>query len=298
MPAPALALAPLRLVRWPGVITAAADAAAASLLFPCTVAKTVSVASAAALLYAGGVVLDDAVDADRDRTLHPDRPIPRGEVSRGAALVLGALLLGAGVGAAALAGEDALRAYAAVAGAVLLYDFALKHVGVLGVLGIGLCRGGSVLAAALSSPSFAQLLAERPGRALLVPLPWLLHGAGVTAASLLEESPRARTLLPFAAVGVLLPAVLAFPLLSYPGEAHEGLALVAAAVLTLALGRVLAGAPGREGKAVAGALVREGVFGFLLLDAAILALRGRAWEAGAAMALWAVLRFALSRERS
>ena len=294
MPAPAL----LRLVRWPGVITAAADAATASLLFPCTAAKTASVVGAAALLYAGGVVLDDAVDAERDGALHPERPIPRGEVSRGAALVLGALLLGAGVGAAAFAGEDALRAYAAIAGAVLLYDFALKRAAIAGVLGIGLCRGGSVLAAALSSPSFAQLLAERPGRALLVPLPWFLHGAAVTAASLLEESPRARRLLPLAAVGVLLPAVLAFPLLAHPGASQEGLALVAAAVLTLSLGRVLATAPAREGKAVAGALVREGVFAFLLLDATVLALRGRAWESGAAMALWLVLRFALAGKRS
>jgi len=288
----------LRLVRWPGVLTAAADAATASVLFPCGPARAAAVTAAAGLLYAGGVVLNDAADAERDRLLHPERPIPRGEVSRGAALLLGTALLGAGIGAAAFAGEDSLRAFAAVAGAVLLYDFLLKRRAAAGVLGMALCRGGSVLAAALSGPHFGEILREQPGRALLVPLPWFLHGAAVTAASLLEESRRARGLLPVAAAGMLLPAALAFPLLQIEGEMHAGLAIAAAAVLTLLLGRAVAAAGAGDGPARPGILVREGVFAFLLLDATVLALRGRAVESGAALALWAAARWALARRRS
>ena len=288
----------LRLVRWPGVLTAAADAATASLLFPCGPLRTAAVTGAAALIYAGGTVLNDAADADRDRSLHPERPLPRGEASRGAALVFGAVLLGAGVGAAAFAGEASLRAFAAVAGAVLLYDFLLKRWGAAGVVGMGLCRGGSVLAAALSSPGFGDILREQPGRALLVPLPWFLHGAAVTAASLLEESPRARRLLPAAAAGILLPVALAFPLLQVPHEMAAGPAIAAAAILTLFLGRAVTNATTGEGPARAWIVVREGVFAFLLLDATVLALRGRAVESAVAIALWAVARWVLVSRRS
>ncbi len=285
-------------MRWPGVLTAAADAAAVSLMFPCGPARTASVAAAAGLLYAGGVVLNDVADAARDRTLHPARPLPSGAVGRGAAAAFGGLLLLAAVGAGFLAGPPSGAAFAAVAAAVLAYDLLLKRVGVLGVLGMGLCRGGSVLAAALSSPFIAGLLEDRPLRALLVPLPWFLHGAAVTAASLLEESPRRRALLPAAAAGILLPTALVFPLLSVPGTAGLAAALAAAALLAFSLGRALAGGREADGPASAGRLVREGVFGFLLLDAAALGVRGLWPEACAAMLAWGILRAALAGRRS
>lgn len=294
MPAPPL----LRLVRWPGTLTAAADAAAVSAVFFCTLPATLSVAAAAALLYAGGVVLNDAADADRDRTLHPGRPIPSGAAGRGAALGFGFALLLAGVAASLPAGKAAAIGYGGVAAAILLYDFLLKRWGPAGVLGMGLCRGGSVLAAALSSPAFEERLLAVPGRALLVPLPWLLMGAAVTAASLLEESPRRRALLPAAAAGILLPVALSFPLLAAEGEPGVGLAIAPAAILTFALGRSLAAPGAPDGPAAAGAVVREGVFGFLLLDSAVLALFGLGTASVAAIALWIALRLLLAGRRS
>jgi hypothetical protein len=282
----------LRLVRWPGVATAAADAAAASLLFPCKTGGTVAVAAAAALVYGGGVVLNDAADADRDRALHPGRPIPSGAVKRRAALLFGGVLLAAGVGAAALAGPAPLAAYAGVAALAAGYDFLLKRWGPAGVLAMGLCRGGSVLGAALSSPTYADLLAGAPGRALLLPLPWFLLGCAVTAASLLEGSPRARSLVPAAAAGVLLPVALAFPLLADPRSGALGLSIAAAALLTFALGSALA--RDRSPSAV----VREGVFGFLLLDAAVLGLQDAWGPSAGCLALWAALRLVLREKRS
>jgi hypothetical protein len=290
----------LRLVRWPGVITAAADAATASALFYCTFGRSASVAAAAALVYAGGAVLNDVADAERDRTLHPGRPIPSGAVGRRAAAILASVLLVAGVGLAALAGAASAAVYAGVAAAAVAYDLLLKRWGPAGVLAMGLCRGGSVLAAALSSPAFQDRLEGDPGRALLLPLPWLLQGAAVTAASLLEESPRARSLAPAAAAGVLLPTalVIAFVAAPVPGESSPGLAIAAAALLTFVLGRALVAAPGDRPAASAGAVVREGVFGFLLLDAAVLATRGIERGALGAIGAWIVLRFALASRRS
>jgi 4-hydroxybenzoate polyprenyltransferase len=280
------------------VITAAADAAAASALFYCTPGKTAAVTAAAALVYAGGVVLNDAADADRDRTLHPDRPIPRGTVSRRGAFLFAAALLAAGIGTAALAGVPSLAAFAGVTAVAAAYDLLLKRWGLAGAVAVGLCRGGSVLGAALSSPSFADLLAGAPSRALLVPLPWLLHGTAVTAASLLEESPRARALAPAAAAGVLLPAALAFPLLAVPGSPATGIAVASACLLALSLGLAVARVRAAAAPAPAGAIVREGVFGFLLLDAVVLGVRGAPLPAGVALGLWAVLRLALAGKRS
>ena len=293
-----MAAAPLlRLLRWPGTVTAAADAAAAVCIFRCDTGRGAAAVAAAALLYAGGTALNDAADAGRDRTLHPERPIPSGAVTRGAAFGFGAALLAAGVAAAAAAGRDSFAAFAGVAGAVLLYDLGLKRLGLLGALGMGLCRGGSVLAAALTSPSYGALLRDAPGRALLLPLPWLLHGTLLTAASLLEESPRRRALAPAAAAGILLPTALVFPLLAVPAERSLGLAIAAAALLTFTLGRSLARARFEATPEAVGGMVREGVLGFLLLDATVLGVRGAAWPAGAAIGLWIVLR-ALLRGRS
>jgi hypothetical protein len=280
-----------RLVRWPGVATAAGDAAAVSLvLLPCAAATTLACAAAAGLVYAGGVVLNDAADAGRDATLHPDRPLPRGEVSRGAAAALGGALLVAGVGAGLAAGRDAGLAYAGVAAAAVAYDLGLKRWGATAILAMAACRGGSVLAAGLGTGLLQDLSANR---AVGLLLPWAVHGAAVTAASLLEESPRARALLPLAGAGIVagpaLGAVLA-------GSSPFGLA--GPALLAAVAG--LAVAAGRRGdaRAAAATLVREGVFGFLLLDAAVLAAAGRLPHAGAFLLAWAALRALLARRRS
>lgn len=96
-------------------------------------------------LYGGGVVFNDVFDAELDRRERPERPIPRGDVSVAEGGVLGGLLLGAGVLAAAQVSlESAIIALAIVA-CVLLYDAWGKHQLLFGPLNMGLCRGGNLL---------------------------------------------------------------------------------------------------------------------------------------------------------
>ncbi len=74
----------------------------------------------AALLYTGGMFLNDAVDADWDRKHRPERPIPAERISRGSVyagalgfLVAGWLLLLVAGGRSALLGALAITGYVA-----------------------------------------------------------------------------------------------------------------------------------------------------------------------------------------
>src|SRR4051812_25856310 len=51
-------------------------------------------------LYGGGIVWNDVCDAEQDTIERPERPIPRGVVSRSTAALFGGLLLSGGVAAA------------------------------------------------------------------------------------------------------------------------------------------------------------------------------------------------------
>ena len=77
------------------------------------------------LLYVGGMWLNDAFDAEIDAAERAGRPIPGGEIGRGAVFAGGAALLTAGVLAAAASG-GALGALA-LAGTVVLYDWSHKR---------------------------------------------------------------------------------------------------------------------------------------------------------------------------
>lgn len=96
-------------------------------------------------LYSGGVVLNDAFDADLDAVERPERPIPSGRVSRYGAFILGSSLLSIGVLAASqvswLSGCIAIG----IAVTAVSYDGWGKHHSVFGPLIMGICRGGNLL---------------------------------------------------------------------------------------------------------------------------------------------------------
>ena len=98
-----------------------------------------------ACLYAGGVVLNDVLDARLDAVERPERPIPSGLIKKRNAALFGALLLLSGMLAAGLvqAVFFSISFYIAVgiAAASVLYDGWGKHHGWLGPLNMGLCRG-------------------------------------------------------------------------------------------------------------------------------------------------------------
>ena len=99
-------------------------------------------AAVTGLLYVGGMILNDAVDAPRDRERGLDRPIAAGRVSRRAAwLVSGGLLLAGPLLSLAVAGPGAAAAWAVgLAACVVAYDL-LKERGLLALLLMGACRG-------------------------------------------------------------------------------------------------------------------------------------------------------------
>ena len=148
----------LRLMRLPNVFTAMADVAMGFLFVQSpwwnwngwrdgwTLGLLVAASS---LLYAAGMTLNDVFDVEIDRCRRPERPIPSGQVSLGAARRLGwgLLFIGAaiGVGVAYFAGQPRTAAVAVVLAAVIvLYDALLKRTP-LGPVAMGGCRMLNVL---------------------------------------------------------------------------------------------------------------------------------------------------------
>lgn len=96
-------------------------------------------------LYGGGVVFNDVFDAELDAVERPERPIPSGVVSKGAASALGGALLLVGVGTSFLVNKTAGLLAIGIAVASLVYDRFGKHNKLLGPLNMGLCRGLNLL---------------------------------------------------------------------------------------------------------------------------------------------------------
>jgi UbiA prenyltransferase family protein len=298
----------LGLIRWPGVLTAAANAAAGFLLAhrpeaQSTVPTALGVVAGGALVYAGGVVLNDVADAGRDLTLHPTRPIPSGRATRGSAALFGVGLCATGIATSiGLAGLHAGLATAAAALFATAYDFGGKRSRIAGSLLMGLARGANGLAGALAAVGSLALLTDPPSyatgaaeTALLYPVAIGLYTVLLTFTSTFEEGRLGRRSIAFLAGAMAFVAVLPWPLFL-----AQGWRLAPAPAFVLLVGSLLIGArdamePGGIGL---GALIRSAVFGFLLIDAAWLAGIGKYdWGAGMLIAYLA-LRLVLARARS
>lgn len=141
-------MALLQLIRLPNVLTAAADSLAGWLLVGGTlgaVAGWLPLALASMVLYAAGMALNDAFDAEIDRQERPSRPIPSGRISRRTAMRIGFVGLIAGPLLAWLSGSVAsLVVASALAGFILAYDAGWKR-SLLGPEIMGACRGLNLL---------------------------------------------------------------------------------------------------------------------------------------------------------
>jgi 4-hydroxybenzoate polyprenyltransferase len=100
---------------------------------------------ASSCLYSGGVVLNDAFDANLDAVERPERPIPSGRASRQGAFVLGSLFLCFGIVFASLVSGLSAVLSVLIAVTAVLYDALGKHHQFLGPLIMGVCRGGNLL---------------------------------------------------------------------------------------------------------------------------------------------------------
>lgn len=96
-------------------------------------------------LYGGGVVFNDVFDEELDKIERPERPIPRGVISKKEASILGILLFLMGITAALVVSVlSGLLAFAVIV-ASLVYDKWSKHNAFAGPLNMGLCRGLNLL---------------------------------------------------------------------------------------------------------------------------------------------------------
>lgn len=96
-------------------------------------------------LYGGGVVLNDVSDAELDRIERPERPIPRGDISKEQATLLGVIFLLVGLLAAFLVSLVSGLIAVGITILVLTYNFYTKDFLWLGPINMALCRSGNLL---------------------------------------------------------------------------------------------------------------------------------------------------------
>ncbi len=217
----------LRLLRVGTLLSPAADVVAGA----CVVALPWSAALgramlASVLVYAAGMVLNDHADRAEDARQRPERPIPSGAIRPATALAVGLSLLCGGV-----AISPWWPWHAGLAIGVLAYDYVLKPRAPLAVAGMGLLRGGNLLAGA------ATVTRSVPDSDLLVgiALAYAAYIAAVTVLGIYEDQPRVR---PRAVIGAqaVPPVVTLFVLLALP-ERWPALAIGAVLIAAFA-GRV------------------------------------------------------------
>ena len=266
-----------QLARPANLVTAAADVTAGYAIAGSPGwEKLALLAGASMLLYAGGVVLNDAFDAHRDRIERPERPIPSGRVTRVGAFVFGAALLGAGILCAGALDSPSLLLAAAIALVVLFYDAAAKHHRLLGPLTMATARGLNLLLGVSSAP--ALLLGAAP----LALLPF----AHVATLTFLSRGETGGAVPWTVAVAIAMSLILA-PLLIV--TAPDPYAAAPFAVIYAALLLPSYWALRREpGDRAVRHAVRTGALALIALDAALAA--GHAgWGYGlAVLALWPV----------
>ena len=214
-------------------------------------------------LYAGGVVLNDVFDREIDRIERPERPIPSGRASAGAAATLGGLLLAGGVAAAMTATAAAGAIALTIALAVLLYDAWGKRQSIIAPLNMAACRALNLMLGVAAVP--AALATAWPISA--VPL---LYIYGITALSRGEVhggSARAAT----SALIILLISIGALTLVVARGPEHGAPVLVLLAALCWRVVPAFVAARRHPAPATIRAAVKRGVLSLVLVDATIAA---------------------------
>jgi 4-hydroxybenzoate polyprenyltransferase len=284
----------LELLRPPNVTTAIGDVLAGYAIaglgqhtvLPWLLASTIC-------LYAGGVVLNDVFDLEIDRVERPERPLPSGRASRGAAAMLGGILLACGVMWAFLATRSAGLVAAATALCILLYDAWGKRQTWVGPVNMGLCRAGNLMLGVAAVPealAWAWPLAALP----------LVYTTAVTAVSRGEVQGGKRPVASFALISLLF-VLLALSWLSVGGAAR-GLSPAALALTALLGARLLPPYFKVWQHPAAGTIrtaVRTGVLSLVLLDAVLGAVYAGAVYSAAILATaltagWLARRFAVT----
>ncbi len=265
------------LVRLPNLFTSMADVAMGMLLVTpiAGLQETITLTLlllASTSLYAGGVVLNDVFDYDRDLKERPERPLPSGRISRRAAALFGAELLIFGMGLAWMAsfwvghlGPGIVGTL--LAGLILLYDgYAKQHFGPLSSLVMGGCRALNVtLAVSVVPGQFHQ------GQIMVV-LGVLAYVTGITWFARTEARRSNRVDLAVG-LGIMMSGIVILAMFPYfsdeIGPALLGRWQLLITVLGLLIGwrflrAVLEPSPPRVQAAV-----KHGILSLVMLDAAV-----------------------------
>jgi 4-hydroxybenzoate polyprenyltransferase len=275
----------LKLFRFPLVFTAIADSAAGYLL--CAGGHEISARTLACLavassgLYFFGMALNDLADRARDREIAPTRVLPSGRLSVASATVAALLVLACSLGATLAVTGTPILQRAATWGAVVLfiaaYNLFLKVPPVM-----GLVRASNLLLGVAAVRRIEFDIAGQPWQYALMALPALVYVTALTYVSTLEDVGPARVKLTvgafFMGAGAALAAIAgpAVQTLVYFVPAGEAFKEWAARSWSIgfSLGLILHvvqrafRATDRKGVML---LVRDGVGGIILLDAALLA---------------------------
>jgi 4-hydroxybenzoate polyprenyltransferase len=173
---------------------------------------------ASVLLYCTGMIWNDIVDHERDRTLHPERPLPSGRISLPSAYIAGLMCAGGAMLAAAFADQSGsghgFFACGAVLSLILLYNLVTKDIPWLGSLNMGLIRAAHAIFALLMLGTdylkLAVLAQTPPEQTFVLAYPFILgiYVFGLTAMSELESRQGRRWEL-LAAGGLMAGAILA-----------------------------------------------------------------------------------------
>jgi 4-hydroxybenzoate polyprenyltransferase len=283
-------LAFAQLLRIPNVFTAFADialgACVAAAVLPSQPGEFwlayVVLALASGCLYLAGMVWNDIFDLAEDKKARAFRPLPSGRVGKGAAIVLGVLLFGAGLALAGVAGtfgqpewnHEPLAFACGIVAAVLIYDGGAKRTP-FGPIAMAACRFLNVLFGLSLVPELALDLEYRLYLAAVVGF----YIVGVTWFARTEEGKSRKRDLALAAgvigLSLLLALLLRVKLHAAAASAKHLAALgtVAFPYLLVAfgflVGRPIARAIGDPAPRTVQAAVKRCVLGLVVLDAVL-----------------------------
>jgi hypothetical protein len=231
-----------------------------------------------AVMYTAGMFLNDAFDADFDRTNRPERPIPSGEATLPGVFASGFLMMAFGlvlVSAAAIQTGSAPAAFGsgiALAGMIVVYDWWHKD-NAFGPLLMGVCRMLAYVTAALAVSDSVN--AAVIGAAVVA----LCYLIGLTYIAKQETLGRMGNLWPL--VFLAAPFIYEFP--AARREAASAVAFVALLAWVLYALSYL-----RVGRRAIGKAVGYLIAGICLMDALFVA------EPAPSLALLAALAFVLT----
>jgi UbiA prenyltransferase family len=214
-------------------------------------------------LYGGGIVFNDVFDAELDAIERPERPIPSGRATLNSGILLGALLLIGGIGAAMQVSVLSGSIACAIAASALTYDAIGKHHPVFGPLNMGLCRGGNWLLGMSALPAAMS----HHGIIALVPIVYI---AAITLMSRGEVNGGSRPA-SVIALGLLCSVAIGLVALTLMPD-YVLLSMVPLGVvwLVLVLPAFVKAAAVRSAELI-GQAVRIGVISLIALDAATVA---------------------------